>query len=195
MRQSRETTSRSSAIPMLLKSRFYHPLPKTSSLGKPSLSFLDVFFLLGTLLLTFCLSLAKCFPKTLAYCGTWPYWLSRWTKRGTFCYPTGLSAPRVCFAKKMIEALRVDQRPTSKESGYACLVSWMWSFDAEGKLRFFFLHFEKKVSGQRFVPVLSSEQRKMLISLCNISCLYGSVRKFFQKGLLEFRSYVLLRSE
>jgi hypothetical protein len=43
---------------------------------------------------------------------------------------------RVCSVKKMIEALRFDQRPTSKESGYACLVSCMWSFDAEGKLRF-----------------------------------------------------------
>jgi hypothetical protein len=42
--------------PLLLKSRFYHPLPNSSSLGKPSSSFLDVFFLLGTLLRTFCLS-------------------------------------------------------------------------------------------------------------------------------------------
>jgi hypothetical protein len=136
MRQSHETTSRSSAIPVLLKSRFYHPLSKTSSLGKPSFSFLDVFVLLGTLLLTFCLSLATCFPRTLPIAEPGHIDSADEQSEGDSVIQPDCLSRRVCFVKKMIEALRVDQRPTSKESGYASLVSCMWPFDAEGKLRF-----------------------------------------------------------
>jgi hypothetical protein len=154
MRQSHETTRRSSANPVLLKSRDYHPLPKTSSLGKhSSSSFLDVFFLLGTPVLTFCLTLSTCFPRSFPIAGRDHIdSVDEQSKRDSAIQPDCVSC-HVCFVKKTTGILTVDQRRTSKDSGYVCSVACMWSSDV---LRFSCT--PKKFRRQCIIPGLPFHQ-------------------------------------